>query len=76
MDGQTRCFLPAKLNQIMSNLSFSKSGECDDGCNQYTDGINSLLHFPSFWQEPSEENRYLTLKLSRYVPNYILDFKI
>ena len=59
MDGQTRCFLSAKSNQYMSNTSISKSGGCDDGCNQYEDILNSLIHFPSFWQEPSEESRYL-----------------
>ena len=64
LDGKTKCFLP-HFNKI-KRINVNSTG-CDDGCNQYVNGLESLAHFPSFWQEPSEEVRLVQF-LSDFQP--------
>ena len=47
LDGSTECL---GIPQIKTN-------NCEDGCNGYVDLVSSLTHFPSIWQDPSEESR-------------------
>ena len=47
LDGNTECL---GIPQIKTN-------NCEDGCNAYVDLVSSLTHFPSIWQDPSEESR-------------------
>ena len=55
LDGSTKCY-GSGMGQNKS-FSYGKLKGCDDGCNQYVDLRSSIQHFPSFWQDPSEENR-------------------
>ena len=53
LDGSTQCFGFGKYHERpKDNLN-----TCDDGCGEYIDLVDSLRHFPSIWQSPSEESR-------------------
>ena len=59
LDGSTQCFIPILGAGIGESKSFleGKVKSCDDGCGAYIDLRASLKHFPSLWQNPSEESR-------------------